>query len=473
MKELCIERIVDASGIRSIKIENGMAMLSIDQGEPDQIIVKAKLNTRESVTADLLEDMIHIKNDGDEVVIVLDEYFSPDTRFRKREFVCRISIPANLKLEVENTNDKLIVEGVSASMKLINENGKIIIKDCSGAFDIENENGAIHLENCDGDIVVDQENGPIAGVKLSGDKLKIDTENGAVKIREAQFSDVLIKSENGSVFFETLSVDEGQIKLSSENGVIVLQIPESMEIDLSAETELGMIRYGSDLNQDEDGTYHLKRGEGKVKISLQTENSPIKIRHSGQYININLDVLRDKLAHLKASIAKSKTLEDKQQCVKIINNIIDYLNLLIKGAQDKELAVKLNSAIGKLHKTLDEIHLDEAKDQIIENIEQAANDIFAFVREMAEKVRERVDKEYDGRGFGGHMHRHMHKIFNKDQFKQMFEPLRKMKGFRFDLSDEEHNQVSERSRLKILEMLEAGKITAEEAEKLLKAIGKE
>jgi len=39
------------------------------------------------------------------------------------------------------------------------------------------------------------------------------------------------------------------------------------------------------------------------------------------------------------------------------------------------------------------------------------------------------------------------------------------------LSDSEKQAVDERSRVKILEMLESGKITAEEAERLLKAIG--
>ncbi len=473
MNELRFENEMGATGIRSIKIENGMAMLNIEQGDQEKITVKARLNTRGSVPADLLEDMIHIKTDGDEVKIVLDEYFSPDSRFRRREFECRISIPANLKLEVENTNYKLIVEGVSALMRLVNENGKIIVRNCSGAFDIENENGAIHLDNCTGDVSIDQENGPIAGVNLRGEKLKIETENGAVKIREAQFSDVSIESENGNVFFETLSIEEGLIKLTNENGVIVFQLPASLEIDLSAETELGVISYGSDLEREEDGTYRLKRGEGKVRVILRTENGPIKIRHSGQYINLNLDDLIEKLDRLKKNIAKSKTLADKQQSAKIIKFIIEYLNMLIKGAQDKEMAEKLNGAIAKMHKALDEIKFDDAKDQIIENIENAANDIFAFVREMAEKVRERVEKEYDGCGYGSRMHRHMHKMLNKDHFKQMFDPLRKMKGFRFDLSDKEHDQVSERSRLKILEMLEAGKITAEEAEQLLKAIGKE
>jgi hypothetical protein len=42
-----------------------------------------------------------------------------------------------------------------------------------------------------------------------------------------------------------------------------------------------------------------------------------------------------------------------------------------------------------------------------------------------------------------------------------------------ELKQNEKDEVAERSRIKILEMLEAGKITSEEAEKLLKAISKE
>ena len=42
-----------------------------------------------------------------------------------------------------------------------------------------------------------------------------------------------------------------------------------------------------------------------------------------------------------------------------------------------------------------------------------------------------------------------------------------------NLMKKEKEDIADRSRIKILEMLEAGKITAEEAERLLKAIGKE
>ena len=41
------------------------------------------------------------------------------------------------------------------------------------------------------------------------------------------------------------------------------------------------------------------------------------------------------------------------------------------------------------------------------------------------------------------------------------------------MGEDEHERMLDFSRIKILEMLESGKITTEEAERLLKAIGKE
>jgi len=472
VKKISYEREIDAAGIRRVEIDNRMSMLIINQGNPEHVIINACLSTREDIPEEMLKDMIHCQVDGDEIKIELDEYCEHcNTPFHCREFECRITLPANLRVKVENENEKLVVEGLSAMMDLVNENGKIMVRDCSGAFDITNENGAVRLENCHGDLKIEQENGPVAGVNLKGDRCQIDTENGLVKIREARYPEVAIKSENGGVFYETLAFEEGKIRIGSENGVVVLSLPENMEIDLAVETELGMIRSAFDLSRDEEGVHHFVQGEGKVKVMLETENGPVKIIRSGQ--NINLDALKAKLDHLKDSIANSKTLEDREQSVKIRNSIIDYLNTIIKSAQDKAVEEKINAAIGKLRKALDEIDLDEAKDKVVDNIEQIGKDVFAFVRETAGRFKDRIEKEHKGSGFGGHIHRHIHKIFDKDQFRQMLEPLRKMKSFRFDLNDEEHEQVSERSRMKILEMLEAGKITAEEAERLLQAIGRE
>ena len=61
----------------------------------------------------------------------------------------------------------------------------------------------------------------------------------------------------------------------------------------------------------------------------------------------------------------------------------------------------------------------------------------------------------------------------KDYINKVIETTIIMPGINRGMNNKEKQEVDERSRIKILEMLENGKISAEEAERLLKSIGKE
>jgi len=107
----------------------------------------------------------------------------------------------------------------------------------------------------------------------------------------------------------------------------------------------------------------------------------------------------------------------------------------------------------------------ETKDKVLSSIEKISTDINSNLRKFLEKVRQsdrdsglNLGKRFDDLG---------------DQIQNLWSRRSTWFGSGSDVEDELPRDVSEQSRRKILEMLENGKISADEAERLLRAIGKE
>jgi len=302
--------------------------------------------------------------------------------------------------------------------------------------------------------------------------LELESENGPVKIRSAQYPKVEIESENGVIYYETLPVEDGDFSFSSENGIIHLVLPLDFDFDLEGETENGSLKCRVDAQlSNEDGNYHVWRGENGAKIKVKTENGLIKLSSDG---NMNLDFLRQKLDELKASINASKTFEDKEEVLKHLNSVIDYVAKLTLSIDEEKIKDSLNVAMDKLKGLVAGFDVNETKDKVVSGVEDIAKELSQTLGTLMEKVKIKVEHELRHPRVKEHMHHF------QEEMRGVGEQLRKafksagLKGFMgAGMAAESHETVADRSRLKILEMLESGKITAEEAERLLKAIGKE
>ncbi len=468
MKTIPVRLNYDFPGLVKAEISNSMAPLTVSKAAGAKIEIEADLMLSERDSDLLFERYFDVSFEDGCASIDLEEIPELDDGFgRVVKSEVRVLIPEGVEVHAETENLPLMLAELKGKLSVENENGPIMIQDCEGTVLVENENGPVKMHNVSGDLTLKQENGPFSGERLSGAELNVETENGAVKIRSASYSRAIVRSENGMIYYESMPIEDGDLSFETENGLVSLVLPEDFDFELVAETELGTVKCKLNAEvQREDGAYIIRHGEGKTKIRVRTENGVIKIS-SDAYMNLGF--IRQKLSELREAISNSKTLEDQQNVQVLLEKIIAGLETASEKISEARIKETILKGVATLKTTVDGMDLNDAKDKVIAGVEKIGDEISNGFREFIVKMKYSDDEGPETRHF--HLHKEMdgirdyiHKVLDKEFIRP---------SVRRGLNPQEKQEVNDRSRIKILEMLESGKITAEEAERLLKAIGKE
>ncbi|PKN73878.1 MAG: hypothetical protein CVU50_01460 [Candidatus Cloacimonetes bacterium HGW-Cloacimonetes-3] len=468
MSKMKLQQILAYDVITKISIENNLAPLSIEASPHGKVELICELDLTEPYEEFNLEDCINTSCKDGNMEIVLDEVDGLDKHFfsPNRSFV-KILVPVDATLEVGVENLPASFSGIHNTLLVSSENAPIRIQDCNGNKTLTNENGPISISNCEGDLSVELENGPMAAEMISGATLSIKTENGPLKIREACFPKVDIESENGVIMYETLFVEDAVINLKTENGVVHFVLPDEMDFELRARTEQGKIksRLSHPVTQEEDD-YVVKNGEGKTKINIFTENGMIKL---GEKDKINLEFLKAKIELLKESLKNVNDGEDMEKVHKLYANVSEYVTARVANAKEAIVKDNIKEQLDKLHKLIEDFDYQGAKEKTIAGVDELTgkihDELSKHMGKLGTKITETIHVHTGKHAFNmNNLNEYISKVVNSSLIKPYLGGEMKAK---------EKDEVADRSRLKILDMLEAGKITAEEAEKLLKAIGKE
>lgn len=468
MSKMKLQQILDYEGINRIDIENNLAPLSIEASPHGKVELIGELDLVQPYEEFTWEDCVSSSFSAGILKIVLDEVEGIEPRYfsSNRSFI-KILVPEKITLVIELENLPVSVSGIDNKLNVTSENGPIRIQDCGGNKELTNENGPISLINCAGSLSISLENGPLAAENICGDKLKIESENGPLKIREACYPKVNIQNENGVIVFETLAVEDAEITLTNENGVIHFVMPDDMDFILTAETETGQIKSNlSSPVEENDDKFIIKNGEGRTKINISTENGIIKI---GAGERINLEFLKAKLEQLKKTLSEVGNSEDMEKAKKLFASVNEYVSARISGISEEGIKDVINANLDKLKRVIDDFDFKETKDKTLSSVEELSGKIYEDLHKSFEKLGSHFSEKIH---VGKHKHGfsvdglgdYINKVINSSLIKPY------LGG---EMKDKEKSEVSDRSRIKILEMLETGKITAEEAERLLKAIGKE
>ena len=326
-------------------------------------------------------------------------------------------------------------------------------------------NGPLRIHNSRGNLFADLENGPISAEDISGESIHIESENGPIKVRLAAFKKVDVESENGPIYYETQPVEGGDFKFKTENGIVHLVLPLAFCFSLKAESERGNLKSKLDAEViKEEGTFKIENiceGEEITKISIETENGLIKLSSDG---HINLDFIRNGFNQLKEAFQNAKTSEEKAKVVEIANKVIASLQKAADSINEEKIKEKVSSAISKLKELSESFDFDETKTMVLGKLEDLGSEIYDGIQSGLKNVKAEFDDlKYEHLNTDS-IKDYVMKVVNSPLIKPYLSSERKKM---------EKEEIAERSRLKILDMLESGKISSEEAEKLLKAIGKE
>lgn len=468
MKTIPVRLNYDFAGLAKVVITNEMAPLSIGSSASGKIEIEADLMLSDRNSELPFERYFDVGFDNHTATIELEEIPELEDGFmRGSHSQVRVLVPEGIEVQAETENLPLMLSGLKCVISVENENGPIVISECEGSFTIENENGPVKMLNCSGALQLTQENGPFSAEGLAGDSLGVETENGAIKIRSASFKQVNVTSENGMIYYESMPMEDGTLSFESENGKIALVLPEDFDFEMTAECENGIVK--CNLNADiqrEDGNYVIRQGEGKTKIRVRTENGVIKLS-SDAYMNLGF--LKQKLNELREAIRNSKTLDDQAKVQEMLDKIISSLEKAADKISEARIKEAIIKGVASLKATVEGMDLADTRDKVVAGVEKIGEDIASGFREFIVKMKYSDEEGSKTRHF--HLHKEMdgireyiHKVLDRE-----FVEPRTHRA----MNQREQQDVNDRSRLKILEMLESGKITAEEAERLLTAIGKE
>ncbi len=145
-------------------------------------------------------------------------------------------------------------------------NGPIDARDISGTLTIDTENGPLAVRNCSGQVRATAKNGPIQLIGTGG-SATLNATNGPVEVKV-----------RGNAW------TGGQVEARSENGPIVLAVPEGFQSAFLAEASehAPMSCAGTVCGQTrktwDDRTRRIEYGSGSPVLKISTENGPIAVQ---------------------------------------------------------------------------------------------------------------------------------------------------------------------------------------------------
>lgn len=444
--------------LHTVVIENHLAKLLFQADEGQEVNMEGIINFSHSQDTFQTEDYIQSEYQDGILKIILQDIDSDEVK----DAVFTVTIPEGVYLKVKTDNYPISLNNLKNKLKVLNENSPIYLQNCQGDMHLENENGLIRLSDCEGNIDAKLENGPLSASKISGQTLHLENENGPIKVRMASFTEVELYSENGPIFYETIPVENGNFQFKTENGSINLVLPNNFDFTLEATTQWGRVKTSFDLPITfNNNIYTMINGEGTSQIKAISDNGTIKINAENR---LNLDFVMNKLEQIKIALQKVNSEAEKQKVVEMVNKITTYINRLADSIKEEKIKEKITSATSKLKDLVVNFDFRETNDKVIKSVEDIGSQIQDAFKEGIKNIKESVDDLKKHRFHTESVAAYVKKILDSPQIKPYLGGEHKKK---------EKENIADRSRIKILEMLEAGKITAEEAERLLKAIGKE
>jgi len=436
----------------------------------EDIIIRYNEPEREDLLEEFNDCMeINVDAEGDSFSLEVNGLDFGNNSYHNNDlWKFEILLPHNAVLDAEMELGSISVEGMNRCITIKNENGPLRSSHCSGDLEIQNENGPIKIEDCQGTFNIQQENGSIA-IKDSEGTINCQSENGSIKMLNVLFSDAEIINENGTIIYESLPQQTGNLRIKDENGSIKLVIPDCSQLDLYAQAENGSITIKAPIEvsrtiKNDLTTVTSVTGEGTLVLNAENENGSILLT---QDVSAGLDgihVVFDSFDRFMTGDAETIAENVKQKLSQIENSIPGLQKILDSSHLDK-IKESLEGAIHNISdsalKFQNSVQGENGfdKDKFKGEIKQTVDDVKKTIKESIQQLK------------------------NSGKLKNVQVDISKL-GQRFDKwtaaptppappSGPNHSaEIDKAARMKILEMLDQGKINAEEAERLLAAISK-
>ena len=201
-----------------------------------------------------------------------------------------IDVPRNATVRVKSTESATIINSVGKVI-VANVGGDIFLSDILQGVDARTNRGSVVVEKSAGAISLSSTVGNILVFDVSpseiGDTFRAQTSNGAIVLQKVEHRQMDVGSNSGSIKFDGSILGNGQYSFGTQNGSILLAIPQDSSCKVTAlygygsfNTELTMqgivkpppgakIQSLSGVLGNGDATVKLTTTSGRIDIRKQ------------------------------------------------------------------------------------------------------------------------------------------------------------------------------------------------------------
>ncbi len=206
--------------------------ISVNKGLRLDIQIEAfALEVNSSELKDVVTIDIQVGNDD-----VLEKFFDINYHKEKNILYLKEKTQGDNKQKREALL-KLTVP-IETSITAFTENRTIVINGLIGEHKVMSKNGRIDLSNCNGQVFIESKNGSLVITKTSG-IVNLESKNGHIDVNHGEGT-LLIKAVNGSVRCSKVNYDKSEA--FSKNGSIYYEVPMKKKGSYSFYNKNGSIR---------------------------------------------------------------------------------------------------------------------------------------------------------------------------------------------------------------------------------------
>lgn len=222
------------SSLEGMLVDAGTGSLLITGSDKaDTIQVSARIYGE-----DLEADDYSLSLESKEGLAILYAHITRD-RYKSERIDLKVTLPARLKLEVNDRSGDLEIESMFAGVSINDRSGDIELSNIQGGLQIDDRSGDIFLNSLSGGLTINDRSGNISLKEIDGDTKIIDR-SGDIRVKnlegnldiEDSSGDVRVKNVSGVVSVDDTS---GNIKVDGAADFVLVD-------DGSGDVELDNIR---------------------------------------------------------------------------------------------------------------------------------------------------------------------------------------------------------------------------------------
>jgi hypothetical protein len=196
-----------------------------------------------------------------------------------------LDVPRGAIINLKSSESDISIESVY-KVRVENGGGSIFLNDITQGVNAVNYAGSITVEKSSGSMMLTTTSGNIVAVDLSpgevGDYFRAKTNSGIITLNTVAHRQIETNSITGSTSYSGDMLDGGRYGFNTQNGSIVLAVPEKSVCRITAWFGFGRIvpelPVENALQREQSYSGQLGTGETTCSLNLKTTSGAIRIR---------------------------------------------------------------------------------------------------------------------------------------------------------------------------------------------------